>query len=187
MLGKYLISQQQWNITGRGWWKRSLTHISFSLQRETCLDMLWHASTCLNMLWHASTCLNMLWHASTCLNMLRQWRHRKSGEKGKQEETRGDKGGEAMSLRDRAEVTEVVFFRRRQSMDGGRRTAVGGLQSLSLHFSLFSIFFSLSLFTTRNVSPSYSPIVLRVRNVRKIPYLCIFFTKGLTCISWIQI
>ena len=48
--------------------------------------------------------------------------------------------------------------------------------------SLFSpSFFSLSLFTlftARNVSPPYSPIVLRVRNVRKIPYLCKLFTSG---------
>ena len=28
------------------------------------------------------------------------------------------------------------------------------------------------------MSPLYSPIVLRVRNVRKIPYLCKFFVRG---------
>jgi len=34
-----------------------------------------------------------------------------------------------MSLRDRAEVTEVDFFRRRQLMDDGRRSADGGRRS----------------------------------------------------------
>ena len=34
-----------------------------------------------------------------------------------------------MSLRDRAEVTEMDFYRRRQSMDGGRRTTVDGRRS----------------------------------------------------------
>ena len=34
-----------------------------------------------------------------------------------------------MSLRDRAEVTEVDFFRRQQSTDGGRRTTVDGRRS----------------------------------------------------------
>ena len=62
---------------------------------------------------------------------------------------------EAMSLRDRAEVTEVVFFQKtavdgRRSTDGGRRTADGGRRTAVGEVSLFisvslSSFLSLSL------------------------------------------
>ena len=60
-----------------------------------------------------------------------------------------------MSLRDRAEVTEVGFFRRRRSAVGGRRS-VKNLSSflyfLSLHFSHFSLFISLSSFLSLHFS-----------------------------------
>ena len=54
---------------------------------------------------------------------------------------------EAMSLRDRAGVTEVGFFRRQQLMDGGRRTAVDGRRTAVGEVSLF-ISVSLSSFLT---------------------------------------
>ena len=86
----------------------------------------------------------------------------------------------------------MYFFRRRRSTDGGRRTAVGSLRSLSLHFSLFSLFlfspslssssfFPLSLFTARNVSLPYSPIVLKVRNIRKISCFLLVVCSSSVC------
>ena len=73
---------------------------------------------------------------------------------------------QAMSLRDRAEVTEVVFFRRLQSMDGGRRTAVDGRQLTDggRRFMKFIFSFLSSL-----------PLPLFSSSLSSLPEMCLLF------------